>query len=217
MSTPGRGRGRKPIDRMAAVGQADPQQAIWQAALTLTEFDRKALGIEVYHMCGRSVSDDATLSYLRRLVAGGFLEVVREEPLRGAAVRKIYRVIADAPFEAPRLSKDGKEVTQGKGNENMWRTMRIMGEFDAKSLAIHATTEETQVTLVAAKSYCKHLYRAGYLVMTRPNQGSKTLACYKLLPSRYSGPMAPMVQRIKVVFDPNLNRVVMPENANADQ
>ena len=163
MSSPGRGRGRKPVDRMALVGQPNPQEAIWRAACTLVEFNRKALGIEIYHQQGRSVSDCTTLSYLQRLVAGGFIHVVREEKLVGAIKLKTYRLIENPPFDAPRLSKQGKEVTQGKGNENMWRTMRIVGEFDAQSLAIHASTEETQITINAAKDYCKHLYKAGYL------------------------------------------------------
>lgn len=213
---PGHGRGRKPVDAMAAVGQLAPQEIIWQAIRSVPEFDRKTLCKVIYQQQGRSVSDSAVASYLRRLCRAGYIHLVREEPLPGSVLRKVFALAPDAPFEAPRVTKDGKPVTQGRANENMWRSMRIIGEFTARDLAVQAATEDAPISESAAKTYCMHLQKAGYLVVTRPNRGGHSPAHYRFLPSRYTGPKAPMIQRVKVVFDPNLGRVMKPEAGDAE-
>ena len=212
MSSIAPGRGRKAADAMAARGIVDNQQAIWQAICVLDEFSQKDIQHEVYHQQGKPVHHDTIRSYVKRLCLAGFLEVIREEPVFGNARRKIYQRTAEAPVETPRVTREGKpSAPEGSANENMWRTMRILGQFTARDLAIHASTEETIVSEGTAKAYTKMLFKAGYLVLAQAGKTPKTQHLYRFLPSRYSGPRAPMIQKIKAVFDPNLNKRVWPE------
>ena len=109
---------------------------------------------------------------------------------------------------APRVNKEGKVIVTAR--DNMWRTMKMLESFNAESLARHATTENCPVSTVDAKSYVGHLARAGYLqIVCASKPGTKAL--YTLKPAMRTGPHAPMVQRTKVVFDPNLQRIVWHE------
>ena len=84
--------------------------------------------------------------------------------------------------------------------------MRVIGPFSILDLALNASTEEQPVKFSDARDYVANLHKAGYLVMLEGQIGGR--AIYRLVPSRYSGPKPPMVQRIKQVWDPNLGKVV---------
>ncbi|NKB37897.1 MAG: hypothetical protein GKR93_12145 [Gammaproteobacteria bacterium] len=118
-----------------------------------------------------------------------------------------WELINDIGLEAPRVTKEGKSVTQGQSRTNMWRTMKIMKEFTPRELAMSATTEECEVKELDAKDYIKHLFKAKYIVLVAKSRPG-TQARYRFLPSKNTGPQSPMVQRIKQVFDPNLGKVV---------
>ena len=133
----------------------------------------------------------------------------------------VYILMKDPGIEAPRVRKDGTEVTAGIGREQMWRSMRILGEFCATDLA--AVSDQTRpVALNEAKTYIYYLHKAGYLrcVRAAQNGGRNTpgaLARYRLIPTRYTGPKPPMIQSVKRVWDPNLKKVVWPpEGADHD-
>lgn len=212
---PGFDRGRKPAHVLASSGRPDNQAAIWQAICSLQVFHHAQLCKEIYHQQGRSVADDTVRSYVRRLERGGYITLLEEQKLQGNAVRKLYEIGLRAPHDAPRLSKTGEPVTQGLAQENMWRTMRIIWIFTPRDLAIQATTEEVEVSETAAKDYCKRLKAAGYLVVVKENNGPHSQATYRLIPDKWTGPKAPMIQRIKAVFDPNLGKVVWPVEVQA--
>jgi hypothetical protein len=91
--------------------------------------------------------------------------------------------------------------------------MRIVGEFKYRELAVQASTDSHPVKENEAKDYVHHLNKAGYLACVRPSQPGRA-ARYRMIPTRYSGPQAPMVQRIKHVFDPNTGKVVWPKEAD---
>ncbi|MCK5295927.1 MAG: hypothetical protein KAJ75_03470, partial [Alphaproteobacteria bacterium] len=117
------------------------------------------------------------------------------------------RLVKDVGIKAPRVTRDGKIVTQGKGTEQMWRTMRMLKAFTADELAVMASTEEIQVKPQTAKSYLKHICKAGYItvISTRPKR-------YRF--ARWTGCQPPMIQRLKTVFDPNLRQIMWQEEAN---
>jgi len=100
-------------------------------------------------------------------------------------------------------------VTQGGGVENMWRTIRILAEFTPRDIAAHATTDTVRVSEASARSYCGLLHRTGFLRVVYPSRPKKNPAVYRLI--RNSGPKAPMIQRVKRVFDPNTNEVFDPK------
>ncbi len=202
--------GRKPANIVAANKHTTPD-IVWAAIRELKEFTRESL---VLHLDkDNRVMDETIFSYVQSLHKGGFLTVDRKKHVRGVASIYFYRLVKDVGVEAPRLTRSGKICTQGKTRENLWRTMRIIGEFNYNELAIAASTEETPIKGSTAKDYIKHLYSAGYLVCVKEcvRGNSRIPARYRLLKSKFTGPRPPQVQRVKQVFDPNLNEVVCEE------
>lgn len=202
--------GRKPAHLTAA---ASSQDVIWTAirAKKGQPFTRADL---IVYIAGRQytgISDHTVNSYVQRLERGGYLEIVKSEQVRGITRTNVYRLAKDAGVHAPRLDKNGNKSTQGTGRECMWRAMKIIGEFDARELAINASTDAVKVKENEAKDYVKHLFKAGYLHRTRESKPGR-LARYKLLPSKNTGPRPPQVQRVKSVYDPNLAQVVWPRS-----
>jgi hypothetical protein len=197
---------QKPIDKRHPLETRD---AVWEAI-------RKAKG----YFTARDIYKETRCSlysvkeYLTALLNAGYLNVFDAEAAGQAAdTSKRYLLSRDCGVEAPRVRKDGTELTQGRSREQMWQIMRALGEFSALELAVNATTEQVAVAETEAKNYIYHLHKAGYLVMVKdgkPGGRSRSgeLSRYRLIPSRYSGPKPPMVQRVKQVYDPNLKKVV---------
>lgn len=222
----GQDRGRKPVNIVAltAKGKLTGRDAIWAAIRQQRSFTCQTLWLALEREQGDN--RQSIDSYLTCLRNGGYIEMTEKRPVnQGADKRRqggagsfeyVYQLIKDCGIDAPRLRKDGIKVTQGRSRENMWRTMRIISEFDFRDLAIAASTEEVQVKPSDAKTYIQYLYKAGYLVITQKAKRGRnaTPARYRLIASRYSGPKPPQIQRVRQVFDPNLNQVVWPVSAD---
>ena len=142
---------------------------------------------------------DSVREYVIGLEKAGYLERVKAEEMRHG-VAACWKLIKDTGVDAHRVRKDGSPVTAGQGRENMWNAMRIMRRFTPRELAIAARTPGCFVAEKTAVDYAKHLCHAGYL---RSNGDGS----YLMLPTAYTGPKAPMVQRTKVVWDPNQNKI----------
>jgi predicted ArsR family transcriptional regulator len=198
--TPAKKRGRKP----ASIGAYGTQDAIWRAIRELGKFTRD----DLTHYINKemAVNDMTVKSYLERLSNAGYLSVEKSEP-EGARSIAHYTLERDTGLETPRLRKDGSKVTQGLGREQMWRTMKMLREFNRKELALAASTEQCRVSEASANEYLSMLNQAGYLIISRPSKPG-TCARYRFLPSKYTGPRPPQIQRVKQLFDPNLNKVV---------
>lgn len=192
---------RKPIDKQQP---SQCRQAIWEEirkkgdwAFTSTELD---IALE-----SSSIRD-----YLTGLCNAGYLEAVSKGK-RGEA--NLYRLINDCGVDAPRVRKDGTPVTQGQGRQQMWNSMRIIKQFTAADLAFNATTDELKVAENEARDYCKMLCHAGYLkVITQGKPGHKSgtgsRSKYMLIPTMWTGPQSPQIQRTRQVYDPNLKKVI---------
>lgn len=181
--------------RSRAMGHG--QQAIWdmireRESFTITEV------WELVDMHRKSI-----INYVKRLVEGGY---VRKAADFDTSFR--YERVKSGSRHAPRLTRDGKPVKQGMGNRNMWRSMRMMGQFSPTDLAAHSTTEDTDVSLATAKAYCTELVRAGYLRVIQKARPPKKQAVYKLINN--TGPEAPQITRVTKVYDPNLKTVMEP-------
>lgn len=193
---------RKPAHAQL-IGGKTPRQRIWEAIRQLRRFTPGMLRGEL----PGAIRKDTITTYLRCLEGGGY---VARTPLDGLPGYVLER---DAGVEAPRLREDGTPVTAGLAQEQMWRTLRMLGgEHTPGQLAAHASTPEIEVTEAGARDYLAWLARAGYL--ERTGQGTRTK--YRLVPARWSGPRPPMVQRIKQVYDPNLNEVVWSRQEGGD-
>jgi hypothetical protein len=146
----------------------------------------------------------AIQNYAQRLVKAGYLSM---QPASGPGQPNLYKVIRKS-LEAPRLRPDGSVVVAGQKRDHMWRTMKMLRDFAAADLAISASTEGVKVVEADASEYIRALHRAGYLVQVKPPKTAVSQGRYRLLASKNTGPRAPMVQRVKQVFDPNLREVV---------
>lgn len=195
---------RKPVDRINP--RLDTRDAIWAAIRRRRRFTTPEL------VGDTRLHRETVREYVRALAFAGYIEQVTPgDPPRTAAIHALIRDAA----EAPRLRPDGSEVTQGRGRENMWRTMRILREFTVRELAVAASIEERAVAESEAQDYIRFLHKAGYLARI-DGGGPGRPARYRFLTSRYTGPKSPMVQRVKQVFDPNLGRVVWPASKGCD-
>lgn len=208
----GRAQGRKPVHQSyQTLGYVYPQDAVWEAIRALKKFSRADLAMWLVRKQIDGINDSTISSYVERLHRGAFIEHIDTQLYKGVSARHIYQLVIDKGREAPRLREDGTPVTQGLGTEQMWRSMRVLGDFTFRELAVASTTEVAAVSEITAKSYIAHLYAAGYLHML-PRNNRNEAARYKLLPTKITGPRPPMVQRTKRVFDPNLNKVVWRED-----
>jgi len=197
--------GRKSVAVLSAQarGHAYGRQAVWEAVRELRKFTLA----EVAEASGEN--EGTVRSYVKNLVAGGYLN--RSAP-NGPFVAVRYELARDDGVEAPRLRRDGGPVLQGLAREQMWRTMKMLRSFTALDLAVAASTESVPVAEDDAKNYVRHLARAGYLAELRPGSPGRP-GLHRLAVD--TGPRPPMVTRAKVVFDPNLNRLVWHEEVDA--
>lgn len=202
---------RHPADIMATLTVRVPRghQGFWQVIRDLHRRKKKWTLLDVDGAC--NVAKKTVHDYLQRLCKGGFVErtgITGNTP--------VYRLVKDQPT-APRLRRDGSPCRDtGRGQDQMWRTMKMTPRFDARELAVHATTEEVPVSLEAAKSYISRLKSAGYLQELLPGKPGRRgqrgtggrLAVYRLLPAMNTGPLAPQIQATDFVWDPNTEKVM---------
>lgn len=195
--------GQKPIHVRAVEAGGKPygRRAIWLRFRELSEQGP----VTLFDLALKTSINKGTIrTYMESLVTGGYAE--KSSFVRGAWTA--YRLIRDVGVEHPRLNKKGEAIVTCR--ETMWRSMKMLPMFTAHDLALTATTSRCTVSPTDARDYCKHLHAAGYLAVVREG-GKDGKAIYRLLPGMRTGPLAPMVQRSKVVFDPNLNSVMWHE------
>lgn len=204
---------RKPVHLTMTPAKVTGRQAVWQAARRLKQFTL----VDLWHA---SKEERGTIrTYLTALERGGYVAVIekREKPKATLGLRsktlfkeQVYQLVRDVGIEAPRLKRDGTPSTQGIGREQMWRTMKMIGDFNFRDLAVAATTEAMAISESDAGDYARHLHRAGYLTLVA-KATHKSPAVYRFIKAKNTGPRAPMVQRLKSIFDPNTRTVVWSE------
>lgn len=188
---------RKPA-QLEMIGGKNARQRIWEVLRQQTgEF-------EMYPIARQSNTDDETLrTYLTCLRKGGYVEVVQQKRYD----KTTYRFLKDTGIEAPRLNRKGEPVTQGLVSEAIWRTLRILGELDARQITNHVAAAGLDVTMAYVKRYIGALKKAGYLLVCLKGNPHR-LERIRLKPGMDTGPRAPQIQRVKTVYDPNLNKVM---------
>ena len=190
---------RKPVD---ALTFKETRSAVWE---TIRGF--KGFPFTLKDIAVRCDLDLSTIrGYVRGLESAGYLRRVVNGGIIGKAV--VWTLVEDPGVDPPRVRDDGTEVTQGRRREQMWRSMRILKAFDARDLAAAASTEAHAVNVEDAKTYLFYLHRAGYLTISQTHKQTGGLTRYRFISSMHTGPLAPMVQRVKRVYDPNLGKVV---------
>jgi predicted transcriptional regulator len=193
---------RKPA-QLEMIGGKSSRQRIWE------ELRKQKGEFEMYPLASAANVDDETLkTYLYCLTAGGFVEVVK----RKRYDKTIYRRIKDNGVEAPRLTRKGEPVKQGLISEAIWRTLRIQDQLDARVITNYVEAAGHETTMAYVKRYLGSLKKAGYLQVVRKGNTHSRLEVIRLKPGMDTGPRAPQVQRVKTVYDPNLNKVMHCED-----
>jgi hypothetical protein len=204
--------GRHASDVMAVLTVRVPRghQGFWEI---IRELHRKRKTWTLRDVDGESNTTKKTVhDFIQRLARGGFIQKVG---LRDGS--PLYKLVKDQPA-APRLKRDGSPAAeQGRGQDQMWRSMKMLRTFDLRELSLHASTEEVPVSQIAAKHYIKHLKAAGYLTVVLPGRAGRQarLTVYRLIPFMNTGPLAPQIQRTDFVWDPNRLEVMAPESGKA--
>lgn len=203
--------GRHSCETMARLTIRVPRgnQAYWDIMRELREFTIS----DIANRCSAAVARATIGGYIRSLTRGGYLDAIDTKD-----TAMLYRLVIDQP-NAPRVRRDGSAAGEpGLGQDRMWRSMKMLHDFDAPELAAASSLDDVTVKLESAKDYIANLYRAGYLAVVsdakpghRPGTGIQ--ARYRLRPDRKTGPLAPQVQRTQWVWDPNLKRVMGQEGS----
>ena len=194
---------RRPIN-LELRGLQTPRERVWAA---ITRLHQSKLFPEGYSLetiqdhCEPMVHLTQAEDYVKCLVKAAFLNKVPGTGGRkGVLQQPMLYTLAKPHGVAPRLDYAGKKVSMGNGNQAMWQAMKVLGSFDYKDIAKAATLNELVVSPGTAKSYVAHLARTGYLATLRPAKPG-TPARHRL--DKNTGPHAPSITRMKVVFDRN--------------
>lgn len=155
-----------------------------------------------------NVERNTVRDFLLRLVKAGYVEVTHITVGAYKRRTKHYHLVR-MPSVAPRLRRNGGQVTQGTAQDRMWRSMKMLKRFTPRELAHAASLDKAIVSANFASDYIKNLHRAGYLKLVEPANSRLRQASYRLVLK--TGPRAPMVQRTDWVWDPNLKKVMGPE------
>ncbi|WP_447926920.1 hypothetical protein [Vreelandella sp. EE27] len=197
-----------PKQRVSTLSGADipSRQRVWEVIRTLTAKGQSITQSNIQHQASRDkpLTKSHVSETVRALLAGRFLERINGDARPGTEAE--YRLVNDVGAEAPRVMRSGK-VSPPPGREQMWRTMKIIGEFSAASLAEAASTPQASVATTTANEYCVMLAHADYLSIVSPAQPGRA-ARYRLAPGRWTGPMAPQIRRTKEMYDPNTGTVI---------
>lgn len=148
--------------------------------------------------------------YMKGLEAGAWIGVVKAYTPRSEAT---YQLLRDNGVEAPRVRRDGSEVLQGRGNEALWVAMISLDSFTSDFVAALAGVKSG-----TARRYLLALSWAGYLDVLEMGKGrgkGGTPSVYRVSVAHIHGPRAPMITRLKSVYDPNLHQIVWSEGADA--
>lgn len=189
---------RKPI-HLEMAGMLTPRDRMWATIRKL----KKCSCMQVQEAAGSPYLNlDTIQEYLVRLVEAGYLVALNKQ---GHDARDKYTEVhfklAKDSFEAPRINKAGKAVTQGTPTLAMWRAMKALKEFDYREVQHAASLGKLcVVSAQTAKSYVLLLARAGYFRTLREAAGPIP-ARYRLV--RDTGAHAPAITRRKSVFDRN--------------
>lgn len=156
--------------------------------------------------------------YLIGLEAAGYLQAALA--CDGGARRGVKKgrfLARDNGVEAPRVRRDGSPVTQGRGTQSMWDAITVLDTFTPPLLA-----ELAMVKPATAANYCGFLGRAGYLELVVPGHGTGrggVASVWRCVRQHRNKPRAPMITRLKAVYDPNVHKIVWQDGADdcADQ
>lgn len=149
----------------------------------------------------RSQRQHLVSQYLQQLAAEG---VVREKGFAGAGVAR------NRQFE---LTGEGEPLGEpatriGRVRQNIWNVLRVRGRdpMTTDEVVMLAATEDVRITPSEAGSYLNALAEAGYVSADTGRRPKR----YQFLQRQDSGPAAPQIFALEIVFDPNRQTIATP-------
>lgn len=160
------------------------------------------------------LSSRTVQEFVRALATAGYIAQKSTVTCSNGHGVTLWHMVLDTGVEPPAITKAGTKSTSGRTRDQLWRTMKMLTEFEVRDLALHASTDMHPITVTAASEYAHQLHRASYLIRTRERQRNSRFR-YRLLPSKNTGPRAP---RVVVggpgfrnwVYDPNTGKLIEP-------
>lgn len=175
------------------------EEQVWDIVRTAQE----GLSVhDVFLKVKDKIKSDRVRAWLDKWHIGGY--VTRTANTNTNPTTYLYEVINDCGQQPPQVNSSGVPK-KPSGNEIVWRTARILKNFNARQIIASANDGDTMLNERAVRHYLFHLYEAGYITWHNAND-TKSLAQYMLTVN--TGPKAPAVQRGKKVYDGNLGMVV---------
>jgi len=195
------------------VGGKSQRQRIWEAlraksnigdGLFTIDAISRATGLELCPI----------QEYLLGLSRGGYIRCTNPDEKRvgGKMPRRIYELARDNGVEAPRVRPDGSPVVQGRGTEAMWAAMTALDTFNH-----HLLADIANVRTLTASRYCQMLGKAGFLEVVIAGKGTGKggiATTYRVALAHRQKVRAPMITRLKTIYDPNTHEIVWAEGAD---
>src|SRR3989339_1396591 len=119
---------RKPADKIAKSNKPYGRQDIWTAIRKLGKLDVGFTTNDLYDECGHEIAKKTITTYVDSLIKAGILSCFNPQKKFTSST---FCLVLDHGAEAPRVNRQGEEVTQGLGTEAMWRTMKTLSAFTA--------------------------------------------------------------------------------------
>lgn len=154
--------------------------------------------------CRRS----AVGKYIQLLVGVGLAVVSRKEAVTkyGRPI-KFYRLAPGAARKEPPRFRNGK-LLRSTAQEQLWRAMRTLRQFDSAELAFAASTDELKVKESTARRYVEQLAGVGYLLLRSARKGSGPRSVWQLRPAFNTGPLSPAILSTEAIFDRNRAQIM---------
>lgn len=163
---------------------------------------------DLKHFTIRNIEDKTKIqprtiaSYLQSLERA---EIIDKHPVyqphRGCLRTNEYNLLKDMGVMAPVINKNGGLV-EDTHQARIWRTIRILKNFTLKDIVATASQDDDPVSITGADQYLNYLKKAGYLIKKNNEK------VFHLNLSMNKGVQAPQIQRIKQIYDPNIDAVV---------
>ena len=148
------------------------------------------------------VKNSTIFSYLKALEKAQILnkEVIYKKE-KGCLRTNVYTLVKDMGAMAPVVNKNGCLV-EDSHQARIWRAIRILKNFTLKDIVATASQDNDPVSLTTTDQYLNYLKKAGYLIKKNNEK------IFHLNPAMNKGIQAPQIQRIKQIYDPNIDAVV---------
>lgn len=175
--------------RVTAQTKADVADAAWAVALRMKAFGYGEIEAEL------KISAKQAMRIVRGWDAGCLLVPVQAGP----GQRKLWRISPGTVLPAA--------VKGRTAEDNLWTAMRGLRAFTPTDLCAHSTSPDLIVTVEDATAYCRTLFAAGYLGVSRKAEPGRREAIYRL--ARNTGPKPPREKRVRAVIDDNTQAIVV--------